>query len=80
MGLVNRVFPATEFDASVDAFTAELADRPPSALTLSKRLLYGLDDLSFEEGIARGAEVNAIARLTEACRERVRRFLEGKER
>jgi len=79
MGLVNRVLPAEEFDDAVDAFAAELADRPASALTLSKRLLYGLDDLSFEEGIARGAEVNAIARLTEACRERVRRFLEGRE-
>ena len=31
----------------------------------------------FEDGIARGAEVNALARMTEACREGVRRFLSG---
>ncbi len=37
----------------------------------------GLDGMSFEEGIARGAEVNAIARGTDACREGVRRFLDG---
>jgi hypothetical protein len=35
-----------------------------------------MDGVAFEDAIARGAEVNAIARLTEACREGVRRFLE----
>jgi len=33
--------------------------------------------VGFEDGIARGAEVNALARMTEACREGVRRFLSG---
>lgn len=78
-GLVNRVYPAEEFDDGVRSLAAELAARPPSAVRLSKRLLYGLDDLSFEEGIARGAEVNVIARMTEACREGVRRFLDRRE-
>ena len=75
LGLFTRVFPAAEFDASAEAYLADLATRPPSALALSKRLFYGLDGLSFEEGIARGAEVNVIARMTEACRAGVRRFL-----
>jgi enoyl-CoA hydratase/carnithine racemase len=55
-----------------------LAERPGSALELTKRLLYGQDGLSFEEAIARGAEVNVIARSTEECREGVRRFLESR--
>jgi methylglutaconyl-CoA hydratase len=75
IGLVNRVIPAEEWDASVEHFAAELASRPPSAVSLTKRLLYGLDGVGFEDGIARGAEVNALARMTEACREGVRRFL-----
>lgn len=79
IGLVNRVLPAAAFESGVETLVRELAARPASAVTLSKRLLYGLDDLSFDEGIARGAEVNAIARLTEACREGVRRFLEKKK-
>lgn len=76
LGLVNRVLAADGFDDAVDAYLTELAARPPSALALSKRLLYGLDELSFDEGIARGAEVNALARMTPACRDGVRRFLE----
>ena len=75
LGIFTRVFADAAFDAEVDAYLTDLAKRPPSALALSKRLFYGLDGLSFEEGIARGAEVNVIARLTEACREGVRRFL-----
>lgn len=76
LGLVNRVFPADRFDDEAASYAAGLAARPASAVQLSKRLLYGLDGVGFEDGIARGAEVNAIARLTEACREGVRRFLQ----
>jgi methylglutaconyl-CoA hydratase len=76
LGLVNRVLPADGFEEAVATYLGELAARPPSALALSKRLLYGLDELSFAEGIARGSEVNALARMTPACREGVRRFLD----
>ncbi|HSM06021.1 MAG TPA: enoyl-CoA hydratase-related protein [Longimicrobiales bacterium] len=77
LGLVNRVLPAEGFEESVATYLRELTEPPASALALTKRLLYGLDGMSFEEGIARGAEMNAVARLTRACREGVRRFLEG---
>ena len=38
--------------------------------------LYQLDGQSFESGIARAAEVNVEARMTDACREGVRAFLD----
>jgi methylglutaconyl-CoA hydratase len=76
IGLANHVFPADTFGADVIAYLTSLAERPSSALELTKRLFYGLDGTSVEQGIARGAEVNAIARLTEACKEGVRKFLE----
>ena len=76
IGLVNRVFAAETFEADAREYARERADRSASSIRLSKRLLYGLDGLSFEEGIARGAEVNVLARGTEDCREGVRRFLE----
>jgi methylglutaconyl-CoA hydratase len=76
LGLVNRVFAAASFDDEVRDYTTTLAQRSGSAITLTKRLLYGMDGLSFEEAIARGAEVNALARNTEDCRAGVRRFLE----
>jgi methylglutaconyl-CoA hydratase len=76
IGLVNRVFPAASFDADVTAYLGSLAERPASALALTKRLFYEIEGASVEEGIARGAEVNAKARLTDACKEGVRKFLE----
>jgi methylglutaconyl-CoA hydratase len=76
IGLANRVLAPGSFMEEVQAFADDLAARPPSAIRLTKRLLYGLDGLSVEEGIGRGAEVNTLARLTDACREGVRRFLE----
>lgn len=78
IGLVQRVFAKESFDADVEKYVEGLMRKPVSAVSLSKRLLYGLDGLAFEDGIARGAEVNTLARLTEACREGVRRFLEKK--
>jgi methylglutaconyl-CoA hydratase len=78
IGLVARVFPDDRFEDMAAAFLAELASRSASALHLCKRLLYGMDDMSFESAIARGAEINAIARATPDCQEGVRRFLERK--
>lgn len=75
-GLVNHVFSMDTFEDDVAQYTADLAKRSASAVMLTKRLLYGMDGLSFEEAIARGAEVNALARDTEDCRAGVRRFLD----
>jgi methylglutaconyl-CoA hydratase len=80
LGLVNRRFPAASFLAEARAYAATLASRSASALELTKRLLYGMDGLSFEEAIARGAEINVIARGTEDCRSGVRAFLEARRR
>jgi methylglutaconyl-CoA hydratase len=78
IGLVNRVVPAVGFEDHVSAFAAELANRPPSALALTKGLLYEQADLTVAEGIERGAQVNVEARTTDACREGVRSFLDRK--
>ncbi len=76
VGLINRVWPPDEFGAEASRFLSDLAKRPPSAISMTKRLLYDQDALGFEDGIRLGAEVNADARQTPACREGVRAFLE----
>lgn len=76
IGLVTHVLTADAFEEEAARHLRELAARPPSALALTKALLYELGDLDFAAGIERGAEVNVAARMTEACREGVRRFLE----
>lgn len=74
-GLVNRVHSRAEFGAAVEEYASLIASRPPSAVRLTKRLFHGLEQASLEEGLARGAEVNALARMTEDCRRGVEEFL-----
>jgi len=61
-GLISRVVPDAELDASAASLLSGLAGSSASALALVKRLFYELDDRSFDEGIALGARVNAVAR------------------
>ena len=71
-----RVVADSGFEESVARYLGELAARPPSAVALTKALLYELGELGFEEGLERAARVNVEARMSDACRDGVRRFLE----
>ena len=75
MGLVSRVARDGELERKALALAAELARASGSALAFTKQLFYQLDDDSLEQGIARGAKVNAVARGTPDFREAVARFL-----
>jgi methylglutaconyl-CoA hydratase len=76
LGVVARVVAGDGFEAAVSAFLAELAAASPTALALIKRQLYELDGRGFEEGIALGAKVNAVARGTPDFARAVGQFLE----
>ncbi len=75
IGFINRVCDDTDFEAEVEKFAAEVASLSPSALMLTKHLLYQIDSMSFEQAIRAGAEMNVIARLTPDCQNAVRKFL-----
>lgn len=78
-GLVNRVLSDDGFEAAGAAFLGELAGRSASAVALTKRLFYQIDGVDFESAIRTGAEVNALARLTDDCRAGIARFLDRKD-
>lgn len=78
IGLVSRVFAATEFDPLCKAVLHTLADAPASAMAATKTLFYKLDTLGFLDGISAGIVANADARATPAFREGVRRFTSRK--
>jgi methylglutaconyl-CoA hydratase len=80
LGLVTQVFASETFEAEARAYLDGLAKRPPGAVALTKRLLYDLDGLSFDDGIERGAQVNVEARMSDECRSGVRRFLDRSSR
>ncbi len=79
-GLVNRVWADGTFEERAAAFLEDLAARSATALALSKRLLYQTDGQGFEAAIAAGAQVNALARLTDDCQAGIREFFAGRRR
>ena len=79
IGIVTRVFPAFTHTENVKQYLQVLGQKSRAALIRTKKLLYDLDGMDFESGIRRGAEVNVEARMSEECRDGVRRFLEKSE-
>ena len=75
IGLVNRVFNDETFDIDVEAYASKVAAKPPAAIKLSKTLLYHMDALPFEAAIESGVHLNAIARMTDDCKQGIERFL-----
>jgi methylglutaconyl-CoA hydratase len=75
IGFINRVCDDTDFEAEVEKFAGEVAQLSPSALMLTKYLLYQIDTMSFEQAVRAGVDVNVIARLTPDCQNSIRKFL-----
>jgi methylglutaconyl-CoA hydratase len=75
VGLITRVVPDQALEAEAASMARQLAGLSQSALGLTKRLLYQLDGLNLEEGIALGARVNAVARGTPDFRDAIAGFL-----
>lgn len=76
IGLVSRVLPAVSYDADVEAMLTSLTRSSATSLALTKWLLYKLDALSFEDGIAAGIVTNVEARATDDFRASMRRLRE----
>ncbi len=79
LGMITRVFPDSELDAAVEEYAATLAAKSASALGLTKELLYTIDAMSFEAALEAGAEINAIARMTEDAKRGFERFGKRKQ-
>jgi enoyl-CoA hydratase/carnithine racemase len=74
-GLVSRVFPDAELETSTFELAVQLAGSSGTAIALTKQLFYQMDGSTLTEGIARGAQVNAVARATPDFRDAIARFL-----
>lgn len=75
LGLVSQVVADADLESTAAALLTQLAGNSASALALIKRLFYELDGRSFEEGIALGAKVNALARAHPDFRVAISAFL-----
>lgn len=74
-GLVNRIFAEATFESDVKNYLAVYEKVSRSAVVLSKKLLYEMDGMTFDDALELGAEINAAARMTEDCKIGVKRFL-----
>ena len=75
LGIVSRVVADGELEQATSKLAAELARSSGSALAFTKQLFYQLDGDTLSAGIARGAQVNAVARATPDFRAAIAGFL-----
>ncbi len=75
IGLINQVYPDSEFDSKVAEYLSALTHKSASAVFLTKRLLYQMDGMSFETALKSGMDANTICRVTEDCQQGIARFL-----
>ena len=68
------VVPLADVFVNAPGLSAEQVERQVS--TPLEKLLYQIDGVDFEAAIRTGAEVNALARLTDDCRAGIARFLD----
>jgi methylglutaconyl-CoA hydratase len=76
LGLISRVVADERVADEARLIARRMASGSATALGLTKHLLYELDGLSFADGIALGARVNATARATPDFHQAIARFLE----
>ncbi|HYW50348.1 MAG TPA: enoyl-CoA hydratase/isomerase family protein [Gemmatimonadaceae bacterium] len=76
IGLISRCIPTAAFPSEVARTIEALVKAPPTAIGLTKRLLYRMDDLDFAQSIGVGVITNVESRATDDFRAGVRRFLD----
>jgi methylglutaconyl-CoA hydratase len=74
-GLINQVLDDGNFEAGVTAYARGFEKVSRSAVTLTKALLYQMDDMGFGDALETGVDVNVIARMTEDCQKGIADFL-----
>jgi enoyl-CoA hydratase/carnithine racemase len=76
LGLVNRVVPDADFDATVDDWARRLADKSPLLMRLGKDALNATRDMALPEALSALQSQLALALTTEDILEGVTAFRE----
>ncbi|MFM7275364.1 MAG: enoyl-CoA hydratase-related protein, partial [Gammaproteobacteria bacterium] len=78
-GLLNRVVPAAELDAAVDALLSRLLANSPTALMLGKKAFRAMEDMTLSQCFEYAQLMIARASQSADAREGMRAFLEQRE-
>jgi len=76
IGLVHGLFNDENFETDVLGFANHYTTISGTAVQMTKKLLYDIDGMSFDEAIEHGAQTNARARMTDDCKKGIAKFLE----
>lgn len=76
LGLVNRVVPAADLDATVTAAAQRIAGKSPLTLAIGKEAFYRQIDMGLEDAYAYAAEVMTRNMMTHDAAEGIDAFLE----
>lgn len=75
INLVNRVVSNEELDSVVSELARSLKNNPESSMRLTKEIFSNISGMSFEKALEYACDMNAITRMTDACKEGVAKFL-----
>lgn len=78
IGLVNHVYPDEWFEDEIATYARRYNDVSRSAVITTKKLMYDIDSLGFDDAIEAGAKANAEARMSDDCKKGIARFLDKK--
>src|SRR5271168_232794 len=79
LGLVTEVVPHAELEARVNDFARRLADGPPLAIRLAKRMMYKQREMTLENALEDAALNVMITNPSEDVREGTRAFREKRK-
>ncbi|MGH9029425.1 MAG: enoyl-CoA hydratase [Acidimicrobiales bacterium] len=79
LGLVNRVVPDDELDSFVDDWARRLAQGPPVAVSMTKKLLNDGLNLTMAQALENEARSQTVNFFTEDTAEAMRAFAEKRE-
>lgn len=69
VGLVNRICPRSELDATLDKFLARMLDKAPSAIRRGRYTMRRIEAMSFEESISFTESQIGLLAMTEDAQE-----------
>jgi enoyl-CoA hydratase/carnithine racemase len=79
LGLINKVVPDEQLDAFVDDWARRLADGPPLALSMTKRLLNNGSQVTMAQALEDEARAQTVNFFSADTAEAMRAFVEKRE-
>jgi len=79
LGLINKVVPAEELEASTMKLAAKLAKKSPLAMQIGKTGIYGMSEIPYHQALDYMDELFASLCSTEDAREGIEAFLEKRK-